>query len=354
MIAVLPALVEKLRNLTLDASSMKPCALSSPCRAAWTPRSPRPCSPSRVTTSSVCRCSSTTTPAAPDAGRGYRHLLHHRRPARRAPRRRRDRHPPLHRQLRIAVRRRRGFELRPRVRRRPDADSVRALQQRSEVRGAPRPRRRATARRRWPPATTRASIHGRRTLSPAARARSRQGPVRTSCSRSPRRRWRRRSSRLGDLDKPTVREHARRLGLRVAEKPDSQEICFVPDDDYAAFVEREAPELARAGAIVSADGRVIGTHDGVHRFTVGQRKGLRLSSSDPLYVVAIDAASARVTVGPKRCARPRVAVGGRGELDLRHRAAGLDAGRCADPPSARRRQRSRARARRAARRVRLR
>jgi len=104
---------------------------------------------------------------------------------------------------------------------------------------------------------------------------------------------------IGHLDKPTVREHARRLGLRVAEKPDSQEICFVPDHDYAAFVEREAPELTRAGAIVAADGRVVGTHEGVHRFTIGQRKGLRLSSSDPLYVLAIDAASARVTVGPK-------------------------------------------------------
>jgi tRNA-specific 2-thiouridylase len=102
---------------------------------------------------------------------------------------------------------------------------------------------------------------------------------------------------IGHLDKPTVREHARRLGLRVAEKPDSQEICFVPDGDYAAFVEREAPDLTRAGAIVASDGRVLGTHEGVHRFTIGQRKGLRLSSSDPLYVLAIDAASARVTVG---------------------------------------------------------
>jgi tRNA-specific 2-thiouridylase len=104
---------------------------------------------------------------------------------------------------------------------------------------------------------------------------------------------------IGHLDKATVRDHARRLGLRVADKPDSQEICFVPDNDYAAFVEREAPELTRAGAIVAADGRVVGTHEGVHRFTIGQRKGLRLSSSDPLYVLAIDAASARVTVGPK-------------------------------------------------------
>ena len=104
---------------------------------------------------------------------------------------------------------------------------------------------------------------------------------------------------VGHLDKETVRTHARRLGLRVADKPDSQEICFVPDGDYAAFVEREAPELTRPGAIVSEGGRVLGTHEGVHRFTIGQRKGLRLSSSDPLYVTHIDAAAARVTVGPK-------------------------------------------------------
>lgn len=104
---------------------------------------------------------------------------------------------------------------------------------------------------------------------------------------------------VGHLDKETVRTHARRLGLRVADKPDSQEICFVPDGDYAAFVEREAPDLTRPGVIVSEGGRVLGTHEGVHRFTIGQRKGLRLSSSDPLYVTHIDAAAARVTVGLK-------------------------------------------------------
>jgi tRNA-specific 2-thiouridylase len=104
---------------------------------------------------------------------------------------------------------------------------------------------------------------------------------------------------IGDLDKDIVRSHARRLGLRVADKPDSQEICFVPDGDYAAFVEREAPALTRAGVIVGQDGRVLGTHEGVHRFTVGQRKGLRLSSSEPLYVLGIDAAAARVTVGAR-------------------------------------------------------
>jgi tRNA-specific 2-thiouridylase len=102
---------------------------------------------------------------------------------------------------------------------------------------------------------------------------------------------------IGELDKDSVRAHARRLGLRVADKPDSQEICFVPDGDYAAFVEREAPALTRSGVIVAEDGRVLGTHAGVHRFTIGQRKGLRLSSSEPLYVVDIDAVAARVTVG---------------------------------------------------------
>ncbi len=104
---------------------------------------------------------------------------------------------------------------------------------------------------------------------------------------------------VGHLDKDAVRDHARRLGLRVAGKPDSQEICFVPDGDYAAFVEREAPHLTRPGAIVSEGGRVLGTHEGVHRFTIGQRRGLRLSSSAPLYVTHIDAAAARIVVGPK-------------------------------------------------------
>ena len=104
---------------------------------------------------------------------------------------------------------------------------------------------------------------------------------------------------IGELDKDTVRAHARRFGLRVADKPDSQEICFVPDGDYAAFVEREAPALTRPGVIVSQDGTVLGTHKGVHRFTIGQRKGLRLSSSEPLYVLRIDAPAARVTVGAR-------------------------------------------------------
>jgi tRNA-specific 2-thiouridylase len=104
---------------------------------------------------------------------------------------------------------------------------------------------------------------------------------------------------VGALRKPDVRTQARRLGLEVAEKPDSQEICFVPDGDYASFVARREPSVATAGAIVDAAGTVLGSHGGVHRFTVGQRKGLGVSAPAPLYVLKIDAPSATVTVGPR-------------------------------------------------------
>jgi tRNA-specific 2-thiouridylase len=103
---------------------------------------------------------------------------------------------------------------------------------------------------------------------------------------------------VGELDKVTVREQARELGLDVADKPDSHEICFVADGDHAAFLERQAP-MAGAGAIRDAAGAVVGRHEGVHRFTVGQRKGLGLSSPIPLYVVGIDAAANSVIVGPR-------------------------------------------------------
>ncbi len=107
---------------------------------------------------------------------------------------------------------------------------------------------------------------------------------------------------LGGLSKEEVRAAARRLGLPVAEKADSQEICFVPGGDYAAFIEayfREQglPSPAVPGAIVSSDGRLLGEHSGVHRFTVGQRRGLGVAAGAPLYVLATDPAGGRVIVG---------------------------------------------------------
>ncbi len=103
---------------------------------------------------------------------------------------------------------------------------------------------------------------------------------------------------VGDLDKAQVREQARALGLDVADKPDSQEICFVPDGDHASFLARRGAD-AGEGPIVDTNGHEIGRHAGIHRFTVGQRKGLGLSSPIPLYVVGLDAESNSVTVGPR-------------------------------------------------------
>ena len=103
---------------------------------------------------------------------------------------------------------------------------------------------------------------------------------------------------VGGLPKAADRDHARDLGLPVSEKPDSHEICFVPDGDHAAFLERQGAAPA-GGDIRSVDGTIVGQHDGVHRFTVGQRKGLGLSSGVRLYVVGIDAAAQTVTVGPR-------------------------------------------------------
>jgi len=104
---------------------------------------------------------------------------------------------------------------------------------------------------------------------------------------------------VGHLRKAEVRDVARRLGLTVADKPDSHEICFVPDGDYASFVASRSPQVARRGAIVDEGGNTVGSHGGVHRFTIGQRKGLGVASPIPLYVLAIDAGSGDVTVGPR-------------------------------------------------------
>ena len=104
---------------------------------------------------------------------------------------------------------------------------------------------------------------------------------------------------VGDLSKDTVRDTARRLGLSVADKPDSQEICFVPDGDYAGFIERKSGGLDGAGTIISQSGEVLGHHGGVHRFTVGQRKGLGVAAAEPLYVLRLRPAEKTVVVGPR-------------------------------------------------------
>jgi tRNA-specific 2-thiouridylase len=105
---------------------------------------------------------------------------------------------------------------------------------------------------------------------------------------------------IGEYEKPAVREIARELKLPVYNKPDSQEICFVPDQDYAGLVKRRSPQTFRAGELVDAAGQSIGTHEGHQHFTIGQRKGLGVAWKVPLYVVGIDSANNRVTVGEKQ------------------------------------------------------
>ena len=104
---------------------------------------------------------------------------------------------------------------------------------------------------------------------------------------------------LGLIGKPEVRETARALGIVVADKADSQDICFVPSGRYSALIEKLRPDAMRPGEIVHLDGRVLGHHDGIHRYTVGQRRGLGLATGEPLFVVRLDAARGAVVVGPR-------------------------------------------------------
>ena len=108
---------------------------------------------------------------------------------------------------------------------------------------------------------------------------------------------------LGDRTKAETRELARRFGLSVADKQDSQDICFVPTGHYAEVIERLRPGAAGPGDIVDLDGRVLGRHDGIIHFTVGQRRGLGVAAGAPLYVVRLDAGSRRVVVGPREALR---------------------------------------------------
>jgi tRNA-specific 2-thiouridylase len=104
---------------------------------------------------------------------------------------------------------------------------------------------------------------------------------------------------LGGFEKATTREIAREKGLPTASKPESQEICFVPDGDYAGFINAEAPELSKPGPIIDAGGNIIGRHKGIIHYTIGQRKGLGMSFKEPVYVVDIDFNNNIVKVGSK-------------------------------------------------------
>ena len=134
---------------------------------------------------------------------------------------------------------------------------------------------------------------------------------------------------LGDLPKPQVRELARKFGLGVADKSDSQDICFVPAGRYAEMIARLRPEAVQPGEIVHLDGRVLGRHKGIIHYTVGQRKGLGLGDVQPggapLFVVSLDAAQARVTVGPREALATR-------ELVLRD-VNWIGPGRCGEWPA---------------------
>ncbi|CAN5180050.1 tRNA 2-thiouridine(34) synthase MnmA [soil metagenome] len=108
---------------------------------------------------------------------------------------------------------------------------------------------------------------------------------------------------LGDMTKPQTRELARKFDLSVADKQDSQDICFVPSGKYTDVIERMKPNALAPGDIVDLQGQVIGRHEGIIHFTIGQRRGLGIAASAPLYVVKLDAANRRVIVGPREALR---------------------------------------------------
>lgn len=105
---------------------------------------------------------------------------------------------------------------------------------------------------------------------------------------------------LGGLSKPEVRDLAQSVGLKVADKPDSQDVCFVPDGDIGRVVQSRAPDLAGAGPILDTSGREVGRHDGYFRYTIGQRRGLGVAAGTPRYVVGVDPAQSAVIIGEER------------------------------------------------------
>ena len=105
---------------------------------------------------------------------------------------------------------------------------------------------------------------------------------------------------LGDILKSETREIAKKLELNVAEKPDSQDICFVPNGDYVSVIEKFRPDAFKKGNIKDIDGNVIGVHDGIVNFTIGQRKGIKLAAKEPYYVIEINADKNEIIVGSKQ------------------------------------------------------
>ena len=106
---------------------------------------------------------------------------------------------------------------------------------------------------------------------------------------------------LGEIDKSETRSIAENLNLNVATKPDSQDICFVPNGDYASVINKFRPESFQPGKIINLNGSQIGEHEGIINYTIGQRKGIKIASNNPLYVVNIDAKKNTITVGTKEC-----------------------------------------------------
>jgi len=104
---------------------------------------------------------------------------------------------------------------------------------------------------------------------------------------------------LGEIEKEETRNIANKLSLNVANKPDSQDICFVPNGDYSSVIKKFRPESFKPGDILDLTGKKLGEHEGIISYTIGQRKGIKISSTDPLYVVNIDAANNKIIVGPK-------------------------------------------------------
>jgi tRNA-uridine 2-sulfurtransferase len=149
---------------------------------------------------------------------------------------------------------------------------------------------------------------------------------------------------VGGQTKAETRSHAERLGLPVAGKADSQEVCFVPGADHGAFLARHAPDLVRAGEVVDPSGKVMAGHDGTFRFTIGQRRGLGVSAGERTYVIDVDAERNRVVVGPEELLARRGLVADRVswvagsppsegpfEADVRIRYRGEDVPAVVDP-----------------------